>query len=237
MRAYLLILACLLSPAVLLAQKPVLDVDVAADTIPEKFGPNLPHFFHVYSGLGFNVGEAEGDSLGVLPGWSYRAMIGMRYKRKITSWYALGLDLSYSNSRYRIEQDSSKNFPNRNLHDKEVLINNSVDGEVFQRINYQKRGNVIGNYIDMGVYGSYGFAFRHRYVNKPEQPTEDGVEVVRVVNRGLNFTNAVNYGVRGRIGFSYWAITGQYRLSNLLEENRGFGELPRLTIGIEVTGG
>ena len=61
--------------------------------------------------------------------------------------------------------------------------------------------------------------------------------MVRVVNRRLNYFNELNYGVRGRIGFSYWSIVGQYRLSNLLKENRGLGELPRLTIGIEVTGG
>ena len=181
MSVFLLIAVALLLPACLLAQKPVLDVDVAGDTVPEKFGPNLPHYFHVYSGIGFNIGPGEGDSLEVLPGWSYRATIGMRYKRKITSWYSLGLDLAYANSRYRLAQDSSKNLPSRNLHEREVLVNNSIDGEVFQRINYTKRGNIIGNYVDMGVYGSYGFAFRHRYVDRPEQPTADGAEVVRVV--------------------------------------------------------
>ena len=57
------------------------------------------------------------------------------------------------------------------------------------------------------------------------------------MNRKLNYLNELNYGVRARIGFSYWSIYGQYRMSNLLKENRGFGELPRLTIGIEVNGG
>ena len=236
MKNLLLIFTGILLCTGLQAQTALLDVDVAADTVPDRFGPNLPHYVHWYTGIGFLMGPGTGDSLEVLPGFSYQAMIGFRYKRKITSWYSLGIDASYTNIRYRFEQDSSKNFPNRNLHEREVLVNNNLMGELFQRINYTKRGNIIGNYVDMGVYANYGFAFRHRYVDKPEQPTADGAEVVRVVNRRLNYVNPLNYGVRGRIGFSYWSIFGQYRLSNLLKENRGFGELPRLTIGIEVIG-
>lgn len=226
----------LLVPMAVFGQEVLLEENVAADTVPENYGPNERHYVHVYYQIGAVVGSAEGDSLEVMPGLSYEMAFGLRYKLRVTSWYALGLDLNVRNTRYRITQARNKNFPNTDQHKREALVDNTVALGVYQRFNFEKRGNVIGTYLDMGAYGSYGFAARHRYVNKLEQPNADGAKVSRVVNRNLDYLNAANYGVKARFGSGIVALYGAYRLSNLIQENRGFGEVPRMTIGLEIGG-
>ncbi len=232
----LLILAALLMalPVLTHAQQIVLEEDIAGDSLYDTWGPNELHFLHFYNGLGFVIGPGEGDSLEVASGFSYQFSTGLRYKLRVSSWYAMGLDLQYRNTRYRLAQDSTKNFPNNALHKREAIVDNAFELEYYNRFNIGRRGNVVGNYVDIGVFGSYGFAFRHRYVNKTDQANPDGAKVTRVVNRQLNYMNPVNYGVKARLGFSMFSFYGRYRISNIVKKNRGFGELPRLMIGIEI---
>lgn len=217
------------------AQHPLIEVDVASDTLRGNYGQNKLHYVHFNSGLGFVASEPEGDSLALTYGMSYQAFSGFRYKLRLTNWLATGLDLNYVNTRYRIAQDSAKNVPSTHLYDRESLVRHAVNGGVYVRFNVGKRGNVIGKYLDLAGFGSYSFAHRHRTLQRFDEPNADGAKVSRAVNRNLSYVNRVNYGVKARLGMHGFAVYASYRLSDVLNGAR-YGELPRLMVGIEIAG-
>ncbi len=221
------------------AQTILLQEDVIADTMPILTGPNMKNYTHTYSGYGFLLGNSEGKGAEIKPGISNEFIFGVRYKRRICNFYSLGFNVYYSSLNFQFKQDSSKIFPNPVLHDKEKLAYNNAGIELYNRINFGKRGNIIGNFFDFGGYGEWGFNIRHYYRDNFSVAIA-GASAVEVKNRGLLYTNKVNYGAAVRVGINRYVIYGKYRFSDLF--NKGYlektgltyPELPRLILGLEI---
>ena len=120
------------------------------DTIVKKWGKNRAHFAHAYFDFGFTASGAE-DGAEITYGNSINLDFGVRYKRRISNNYALGSDLSFGMYSYRLKQDEeTKILPDNIEHDKEKIILSTLKLEVFQRINFGKRGNHIGRFWTWG---------------------------------------------------------------------------------------
>lgn len=242
MKQLLLILAFSLLTGTLYSQEIILDKDVEKQ-YSGKTGPNMRHYGHFYTayGLVMDYDEQSGTAIEWWRSWQY--FTGYRYKLKLLSFYAIGLDLSYKRTSYLFDIDENPfdiyNPLTTNLaRDKHRLINNGIGLEFYHRINFGKRGNTLGKYLDTGIRGQWNFADVESILvinDDPDIPSQRQ----RIKKRGLSYVKPFSYGLTARIGFNKLIIYGNYRLSDYFEEeisennDVNIPELPRLSVGIQ----
>ena len=247
MKKYILFLGLMVALGVQgFAQKVLLEQNVAADTVKKTFGPNLKYFGHFYGGFGLIAGAAEaGSEIDHLK--SHEFVMGYRYKYKVGKVYALGFDGTVTFQSIFLEQHPGKILPNPVLHDQEKYKFTNVGLSFYNRFTWDKRGNYVGNFIDLGVYGNLMPFKTHIYKDDHlfgiVGPL-DGVKEIKVRETGLKYVSDTNYGVLVRLGFNRYVLYGNYRLSDLFDSGYGVGtvdggikvypELPRLSIGFQI---
>lgn len=209
------------------SQEILLKQDVKADTVRPSFGPNLKNYLHGYLGLGFPFFTNEAVKY-TKPGLSIDINGGIRYKRKITNYVAVGLDLGLYLDAYKLKQSKEKVVPDTVSNDKEKLQFSSVSSSAFVRINVGRRGNYMGNYLDLGAYGSWNYIKKHKAVNENAEG-----EKVKVLTSRLHYIEDFSYGFLSRLGNGRYALTAHYRISDLFKARYSMPELPRLMIGFE----
>ncbi len=206
------------------AQKVLLSQDVALDTIVPKKGPNRNNFSHLYVGYGVLFGNEPGGLKTKLPGTSdFRA--GFRYKRRLSQTFALGFDLAYVKNSFKLKDTNV---------DKEKYIVNKAEGGFYLRMNYGKRGDRVGNFIDLG--GSAGYVFRSAHVLTDRQPvtTTFRAKSLQVKYTGLSFFEDVSYSALMRVGFGRYIFYGEYRLSDVISKSHSSRDLPYITAGFQI---
>lgn len=200
------------------------------DTVIVKFGPNHKNFIHSYFGVGVIAGEPDSAGSSIETGKSVNILLGFRYKLRLTNWLAIGYEVAYNSYSYRLLQDSSKTIPDKVLHDKEKLIFGDLGAGLYMRLNYGRRGNRIGNFVDFGGYGDWVLSGR----NFTKDKIKSNGNVVETNITHLTYFNRYNYGVIARLGFNRYVFYGTYRLSDLFKESFSYSELPRITVGLQI---
>jgi len=236
----LIIITFLLSSNILFGQTVILnEKPLKYDLLSPSVGPNFRHFNHLYMSYNFIVPTGNNNEIETNFAKSYIFNLGWRYKFKITEFLAIGTALNFYNVTYNLTQNEKKMIPNNIQHTKEKMKFNSLGTEFFIRINYWRRGNVVGKFIDIASYINYALTVKHLYQD-PQTNTNAPyfAGVVDVTLSDLTYVERLNYGLRVRLGFNRWVLTSSYRLSNLLTEsyleNIGNYEFPRLSIGFEI---
>lgn len=223
------------------AQKVLMEkktIDLYKDEI--KKGPNLRHYHHLYINFGLTNNQSEGSGCGVIPYKSNTFATGLRYKLRLNNIMALGYNVQFSYYTYHLKQDSLKKFiPNNNLHKKEKIRFNNLGAELYLRLNIGKRGNLVGRFLDLGLYGDRAIRVKHIYLDKADADNNsDNAGVIKTSNRKLNYINKINYGVRARIGVNRYVISMGYRMSDFFKEkfhNQDIdAEFPRYCFAIEI---
>jgi hypothetical protein len=98
------------------------------------------------------------------------------------------------------------------------------------RFNFGKRGNRVGNYLELGAFGQYAFMVRKKVL------TENEDKDANFKSEKSTFTapyeiNRLNYYADARIGFGHYVVYGRYLLSDILNEKANGGQLPAITVG------
>jgi hypothetical protein len=199
-------------------------------TIPKK-GPNKSKYTHAFLAYGFIIGPSEGDSSSLKYGNSSTFSVGFRNKYRLSKIYELGFDFSYLRTRFLPVQDSSKNVPNGELHDKEMLAINSLELLVFNRFKFKNKEHSAGIFLDLGAYANWNYRTVHYTRNENRKP---GSKETLVKDYHLDYMTDYAYGVSARIGFNRFAIDVRYRLSEVFEGNNNYGEFPNMTIGLQL---
>ena len=248
MKKYLLFISLFVSTVFASqAQQVVLAQDVAKDSVQRNFGPNRRHFTHLFVGYGLVAGASEaGSEIKYLN--SHEWQFGFRYKFKVSNFYALGLEATLNPQTYYLKQTPEKTLPNFIQHDVEKLKFTNAGLGFYNRFNFGKRGNYIGNFLDLGIYGNWMPVKAHIYQDDDLfglVGSLSGVKNVKVRENGLKYVEDFNYGVLARLGFNRYVFYGSYRLSNLFggyavldgygNNLFGFAELPRLTVGFQLS--
>lgn len=209
-------------------QEILLQQNVQADTIRPSRGPNLKNYFHGYIGIGFPLYTNE-DVTYTKTGTSTQFDFGLRYKRRFTNYFAMGADFGINTTAYKIKQQAGKTVPDTIINKKEKFQLSTVTSSLFARINVGRRGNYVGNYLDLGAYGSWNIAKKHKTTNKNAEG-----EKVKVLTSRLKYFEDYSYGLFARIGISRYAFTAHYRLSDIFIPSYAMPELPKLIVGVEV---
>lgn len=210
------------------SQEILLQQDVKADSTRPTRGPNLRNFTQGYIGFGFPVYTNEALNY-TKPGSSIDFNFGLRYKRRITNYLATGLDMGITTAAFKLQQKSPKTVPDTVINDKEKIQISSLVSSGYVRINVGRRGNYIGNYLDLGAYGGWNFQKKHKTTNKNEAG-----EKVRESTTKLKYVENFSYGLITRIGINRYALFASYRLSDIFKSSYEIPELPRLIVGVEL---
>ena len=192
--------------------------------VPEE-GPNLKKFQHPTIGFGTILGSSTDFRSGV----SNYLMIGERNKRKINEWYSLGFGSHFWVYNFHVAEDAQILTPQVNPMEKQVFRQNALGLEFFNRFNFGKRGNRIGNFLELSVYGQWNM--NTKLISKSEKDGSNRL-VMRNINPG--WAQRWNYGVSARLGFNRMVLLAQYRLSELFVNDVVFNAAPNLSIGLEI---
>jgi hypothetical protein len=220
------------------AQEIVLNKNVDEQYTDEK-GPNMPRYGHIYIGLAMVVPYNNLPGADTDLGRSGEMLIGYRYKVKLTSFYAIGFDISNRFVRYGIKSEEdipvdidSNPLSQASLADKLGLGLTSLGLEVYNRFNFGKRGNTLGNYLDIGIKEEWNY--RRKLIIKDEAPDGSYFEKSRNVEKNLLFIEKFSTILTARIGINRICIYGNYRISDLITSGYTTPELPPLTSGVQV---
>lgn len=227
----------LLMSTSLWGQKILMDKDVSK-AYKNIEGPNTKSFKQLVIGTGMIVGGSPELEINNLRSGYFSA--GFRQKFKVLSFYSAGYEIGYNALRFNIKQTEDKMIPNNILHDKEKLRFHDFHLMLFNRLNFGKRGNVIGRFIDFGGYVDYVFSSSHYTKDRIEESafsSEPDVyaDVTVVKHSKLDYVRPFGYGVFARAGINWFAVKVTYRVSELFREKYDWPELPRVYIGIELT--
>ncbi len=240
MRKYLFIFLMSLSFSAAHSQTVLMHEDVSKlDIQKPKYGQNMANFDHWYVDFGFAAQQSEGKGADIRYGFSHSFSVGNRYKRKIAKFLALGVDVSYLYMVYDIKQNTEKLIPDNIEHKTEKFRLNTLYGDVFFRFNFGRRGNIVGKFLDLGVYGDWGFSNKHLTIDKVDFGNlPNGYKEVKMVHRNLSYFNDLNYGLVSRIGFNRYVVFATYRVSDFFSKEFkntiADVELPRLTVGFQI---
>lgn len=233
MKKYLLVFIALLFSATVFSQEVLINEIPDSLYSTSKWGQNRAHYMHFYVAYGLTAGLPEGNAFDLKYGLSREWRFGLRYKRRICNHYAMGLDLSIANYRYRFAQYSSKKFPDTLLHENQYLQLPTVGLEYFNRINFGRRGNKIGNYFDFGAYATYTYSSTLTYNDKLTTPFQ-GASKVKTELSDLNYITDLQWGFKVRLATNRCALWASYRMSDWLKNTGNSIDLPRTTIGLEI---
>ena len=215
------------------AQKPILSEYPEDLYVKNIWGNNRLHNLSVNIGFGSYIIIFEAEELKVYPVRSNSSHVGLRYKLRFCNFYAWGLDLNWNTSNYSIKQNSNNIFPDTLTHHKENFNFHNIGLGYYNRFNFDvKRGNIIGKYLDIGIWGNWRFSAQHTFVDNFETP-QHGAYKSRTQLSELNYLTDFHWGVNARLGINSFVIFANYRMSDLLNSKYNFEPTP-LVIGIEI---
>ena len=236
---HLLVLIALLFARHVFSQTVLLHENVSnLDFQMPSSGPNYKHFHQLYLNYRFLIPMNEDLEIKTITGKSGVFTVGWRYKRKISEWFAFGTGFYYENMQFALKQFDDKQFPDTRKHDKEKMIYNTLNLELYIRFNFGQRGNIIGKFIDLGAYGGYAVGVKHNFTDNSDKNILPYSGKIKVNEKDLDYVNRLNYGVQVRMGINRWVITASYRLNDLIADNYKAtyddNFLPKLAVGVEI---
>ena len=207
------------------AQKLELDLIPYDYEYPNNFGQNRTHFVHYYIGYGLITNYEQNIGSEINLGKSFDFEFGFKYKLKLTNWLAVGSNFSYDIMSFNLKQNSTKSLPDPVLHAKQKITFQNFGMAPHIRFNIGRRGNEVGNYIDLGYYFNWSI---NRLVSKGDQTPD-----YKIVSKSPPFALKKNQGVYAAIGISRYSIYAKYRLSALIDTKK-YRDLPPLIIGVQL---
>lgn len=203
------------------AQDVLLERDLSESVYLKKKGPNKDKFVHLYFDIASYYSLGEDNNSEYEDGSSLRSFIGLRKYYRLANNYIMGGSVEYGWERFKIKQD---------VYDSEVLSTSNIGLEYFNRILLSQRDKTLGYWIDAAVYGNLNLSSRH--MTKEKAQSTDNIKNRKQIEKGLEYLNKFEYGLKARLGFKRYAIVGSYRLSDWVSNTVVF-EPPRFSIGLE----
>lgn len=237
------LIALLLSIYQIQAQETLLKKDVRKQTLRNEkpdFGPNGTNYFTNVLGYSFILPLHESDSLRTRNS-SGQVIWAMRYKRKLNEYFSLGYDMLYMYQTFRIKQDSAMNLLSPGFeNNKQRLSSHNIGIGVYARINFDRRGNYLGKYIDLAGELHYVVGERLFTKNNVDPSTNAGASRVKTNASRLDYTRNIQQYAVARLGWSHVVLSARYRVSDLFNASQNINagmklpELSRLSIGLEI---
>jgi len=214
------------------------DVNQQLENMDQGLG-SAKHLMASSNKFGFYLSSNyENDSIRTKSG-SFVFDLGMQELWRMGSHFMVGYNWEYQFNIFKIRQDSGVNLLSINLeHDKQNLSIHQMNfGPVF-RIKLKNKGNKIGQYIDLGAYGSINFGYSLFSRDQVDPTINNGARTIETKQLRLDYINRWSYGVEAVLGqnsLNFWAkyrLSNSFKTSNNINNGNLLPELPRLFLGI-----
>ncbi len=218
----------LLTPDSLISQQVVMDETVSDQVFSKRFGPNGTHYVWQYFSWSVPVtGRSEQQVKTFLSGeYNY----GIKYKYRLGTHFSTIGEWNLGASSYA--------FKKLNTLQPYHLLNEWEDENISMvnttlawhgRLNFGKRGNHMGKYLDFGVFGGWNFSRSHIY-----NGIDNGLDVTALRNKP-DYIRKMGWGISCGIGFNHMRLISRYRVSDYLVKGKvNGGDLPKWVIGLEI---
>lgn len=233
-RLFSIIFIVVLNIGTIFSQTVLLEEKVSAPGENENnIGPNKKHYTFFYFGFSNFIFSNADDDLYFKTGKSHAIDFGFNYKHKITNLLSYNLGGLYRNERCLLKNVSDELFLDSTNYDNDIIGLNYIGGESFFRINFDvMRGNILGKYIDIGVFGAYKYRVNRITV------IENSGKILNSKNikskyKDISGTKDFVYGLKFGLGWYRFQLSARYYLYNKLFSNNI--ELPKLSIGFRVS--
>lgn len=208
-------------------------------------GPNTKNWWSSYLQFGFMVPLPNHDSLGLKENLSSTLFeVGYRYKHKLGETFSTGIDFGYNFSKFNIKQSRESNLLSPGFENKRQSIRiHALSAGVYVRINFGKRGNIIGKYLDLSGNVQYTLRDDMLVRNSAEPGVGVASEKIKNVYIQLPFVRDFHYFGTVRFGWNFVSLFAKYRLSEIftadesINENRVLPNLPPFQVGVEISQG
>lgn len=201
--------------------------DVKDFSRKSKFGENCQHYVQPAFAFGFYFGKNNPGAEIYYFSSSYMSVM-VRYKYKLNKFLSLGSELEVPFSWFYLKQKSGKILPDTVLNKKEWLKTTELRGNVFIRINFdRKRGNFLGNFADIGLKSGWVTALYDYTQNQI-----NGLNI-KVRKKGYDFYQPVLFYGFIRLGFNKTSLIFISRFSNFMKKSGGMPDLVNYSFGIE----
>lgn len=214
-------------------------VDESPDTTGEipKFGPNRAIFYYPLMKVGGFAPVLE-EGMYLNP-WCTTISYELRTKAKICKWNAVVLDIGYRCDRFSIKENADHTIPFFGGNSKRSrLSSHNVTFSLCDRINFGRRANIQGIYLDFGFYGDYVFRSSHMTVYEYYDSNSMSGDHMKIKTRAtkLPYINQFNYGLTARFGWEWGSFFGMYRMTDLIvnaDPLTPWPDMPKLSFGVE----
>jgi hypothetical protein len=197
-------------------------------------GPNSKSYTYPYIGFGFAAMPAMNDSIKMKYGSSWSFHMGYIHKWRINNHYALAYGMQYTYYSYNFKPFSKNLASVGNAYlESEKFSFNALGLEFINRINFGRRGNVMGTYLDLGVFANFNFKSAHKLEWKLDNSDNADYEEEEQEFSGPVYMNNFEYGARVRFGRNQFVVFADYRLSDLFNDDALFAAPSPLTVGIQ----
>ncbi|TGD80494.1 hypothetical protein [Hymenobacter wooponensis] len=215
------------------AQRVLLRSNTSQDTVRATYGPNRAFFRHLYVSYVPIVGSAASAGAELRAFKSAEYSLGVRHKYRLSNKAATGFDLRYTRLNYALAQTDDKILPSASKHYSEALILHQLVVEPYVRLNFGRRGNVVGHYLDLTGWAGWVAGTVHAY---EDRPGAQGASRTVVHERGLTYLRRWPAGVGARVGSNRYAAVVRYRLTDTFTDAASaiYPELPRWSAGLEL---
>lgn len=212
------------------AQEIVMDETVNDEVFSRTFGPNGQHYFHRY--FAWSVPVSRLSEQAVKPFSSAQFDFGMLYKYRLNKFLSAGGDFRAEFVSYRLKNmNTLQPYLLLPEWEKEMVtqINTTLAG--YGRVNFGKRGNHLGKYLDLGMFGGYSLFNSHVFRGE-DIVTETDVNAQR---NYVPYMRRWAWGFQAGFGVNILKINARYRMSDYLIKGKvNGGDLPKLMIGLEI---
>lgn len=219
------------------AQRPVVSVTVDTSQTKNNFGPNRLFYACLYGNFGLY--SAPSDPGLRLNWWSGSLSYGAFFKLRLCNYESFVSGIAYRYERLSIKQKQDKALPlDPDRHQRQRISVHYLTASFANRINFDRRGDMLGLYLDLGVYGEWNFRSANVYVDQyyvSSSPSGDHFKFKTKIT-GLPYLSDLNYGLIARFGYEQSAFFATYRLNSLIsgDAQQHYGDFSRLLIGYEV---
>ncbi|MFT7614733.1 MAG: hypothetical protein ACI9J3_003718 [Parvicellaceae bacterium] len=203
-------------------------------------GPNKKKYAHNFLGVSFAVPTRLENETNIYGGSSVGMEYGRRFKRKLSTTFSMGFDLASAYMQYRSKKDTFSFYnqiygstsPDSLVTDK--LSFTTIRLEPYFRINFGKRGNHLGKYIDLAFYGEFMISSSH--VAKFKHENDLLVKKSQVRTRYLKYTNKLFYGPELRYGNAFYNFYVRYRIPDIMNNKLSSSpyQLPNIVAGLNL---
>lgn len=228
MKKYIISLSVLLVSLGGFAQTVLIQEDEPQRVYEEtNWGPNRQYFGYWFYDYGFAIPtETKYDiKIGSSAHWN----MGYAYKVKTLSFMDIGLEGSYSNYFFELNDAVRESFDTTRNWDKIRTFQNGVQGQAFLRFYLSpKRGNYFGTYLDLGFYADY-----HWKSGWYKKLKDDDLKIKQRDYANSDFV-PLSYGPSIAFGRNQISAFAQYNLNAVLDENVTMNPMPKLIFGVKL---